>query len=75
MSIVICEGVDWTKPDNPDRRCTVFVEREPDCDPRCRENREPTGYVEKAEWAEHMSRTHEQRQCPGCGLWTIWEQR
>lgn len=32
----------------------------------------PQGYVARAEWAERMSRTHEQRQCPGCGLWNIW---
>lgn len=32
----------------------------------------PTGYVARFEWAEEMSRTHEQRQCEGCGLYKIW---
>lgn len=73
MTGIICEGVDWTRPDNPDRRCIRFGPRRPDCDPRCEEYQQPTGYVEASEWAEYMLQTHEQRQCPGCGKWTIWE--
>jgi hypothetical protein len=23
-------------------------------------------------WAEHMSKTHRQQRCPGCGLFVIW---
>lgn len=32
----------------------------------------PSGYAAWHEWAERKSRTHEQHQCPGCGLWQIW---
>lgn len=32
----------------------------------------PSGYVERAEWAEEMRKTHRQERCPGCGLWVIW---
>lgn len=35
----------------------------------------PSGYLARFEWAEEMSRTHEQRQCPGCGLYKIWMPR
>ena len=56
-------------------RCIPIAERTPDCDPRCDEHEQPTGYVDRAEWAEYMLETHVQRQCPGCGLWTIWEPR
>lgn len=35
----------------------------------------PSGYVEWHDWAERMERTHEQRQCSGCGLWKIWVRR
>lgn len=34
---------------------------------------EPTGYVAWQEWAEKMSQTHHQEQCPGCGRYTIWK--
>lgn len=34
---------------------------------------EPEGYITWHEWAEQMSKTHDQKQCPGCGLWKIWE--
>lgn len=26
-------------------------------------------------WAMQMLRTHNQKRCPGCGLWAIWEPR
>ena len=32
----------------------------------------PRGYVAWHEWAEEMSETLVQEQCPGCGLWAIW---
>ena len=74
MRAIICEGVDWTRPDNPDHHCILIdTDRTPDRDPRCDEHEQPTGYVDRAEWAEYMLQTHVQRQCPGCGLWTIWE--
>jgi hypothetical protein len=33
----------------------------------------PDGYLQRDEWMEQMSETHDQRQCRGCGLWAIWE--
>ena len=33
----------------------------------------PDGYLAWHEWAERMSKTHDQRQCKGCGLWAVWE--
>ena len=33
---------------------------------------QPAGYLAWDAWAEQMSATHDQRQCPGCKLWTIW---
>lgn len=35
----------------------------------------PRGYLEWDEWAERMEQTHTQRQCKGCGLWSVWEPR
>lgn len=34
-----------------------------------RQAREPQGYVAWHEWAEKKSKTHDQEQCPLCGLW------
>lgn len=44
----------------------------PDCEPH---TPMPSGYVARAEWFEKMARTHEPRQCGGCGLWAIWERK
>ncbi len=33
----------------------------------------PPGYLARKEWARKLSLTHTQQQCPGCGLWVIWE--
>jgi hypothetical protein len=35
----------------------------------------PEGYLAFDEWAERMSKTHRQVQCPGCGRWQIWVPR
>lgn len=35
----------------------------------------PDGYVPYFEWMRKMERTHVQRQCRGCGLWSVWEPR
>jgi hypothetical protein len=67
-AIMLCEDIG-----GKEARCIRIGHRRPDCDPRCEQQRQPTGYVDASEWGEYMSRTHEQRQCPGCGLWTIWE--
>lgn len=42
----------------------------PDCEPH---TPSPEGYVAFSEWSELMGATHTQRQCPGCGLYLIWE--
>lgn len=47
-----------------------FVPRFPErCEPH---TPQPDGYHEWYSWAEKMSETHDQRQCRGCGLWSIW---
>lgn len=41
--------------------------------PRCADHTPaPPGYLAWHEWAERMSATHEQRRCPGCGLFAVW---
>lgn len=70
MRAILCEDVGGEH-----QRCILIEPRRPECDPRCREYRQPNSYVDAAEWAEFMAETHVQRQCPGCGLWTIWEPR
>jgi hypothetical protein len=35
----------------------------------------PRSYLQWGEWAKEMERTHVQRQCKGCGLWSVWEPR
>lgn len=32
----------------------------------------PDGYLEYANWAEEMMKTHYQVKCPGCDLYEIW---
>lgn len=39
------------------------------------EDKEPSGYVAWFEWAEKLNKTHEQKQCPTCGLYTYWVPR
>jgi hypothetical protein len=68
---IICENVTGPGP----TRCIRFGPVRPGCDPRCEQYQQPTGYVEASEWAEYMLQNHDQRQCPGCGKWTIWEPR
>ena len=33
----------------------------------------PDGYIQWHHWAADMSKTHDQRKCPSCGLFAIWE--
>jgi hypothetical protein len=42
----------------------------PDCEPH---SPWPRGYIAASEYADIMMETHVQRQCKGCGLWSIWE--
>ena len=67
---ILCEDVG-----GPNRRCIPIELRRPECDPQCAEHRSPSNYVQALEWQEFMAETHVQRQCPGCGLSTIWEPR
>lgn len=32
----------------------------------------PVGYSEWHAWAEKKSKTHDQKECPECGLFSIW---
>lgn len=43
------------------------------CDSQCGAYLHPTRYIAHSAWAEEMLKTHDQIQCPGCGLWTIWK--
>jgi hypothetical protein len=36
---------------------------------------QPEGYIAWHSWAADMAKTHDQRKCPGCGLYQIWEPR
>lgn len=33
----------------------------------------PEGYIAWHAWAEDMAKTHNQRKCPDCGRYAIWE--
>lgn len=46
-----------------------------DCPDVAKHTKTPSGYVEKAEWAERKMKTHECHQCPTCGFWVIWRRR
>ena len=41
----------------------------PDCEPH---TPSPHGYVDHAEWAEEMLKTHKVRRCQGCQRFLIW---
>ena len=36
---------------------------------------EKLGYCQYLDWAEKKNKTHEQKQCPTCSYWVIWEKR
>jgi hypothetical protein len=33
----------------------------------------PDSFPQWDVWAKRMAKTHVQRQCRGCGLWSVWE--
>jgi len=33
------------------------------------------GYLQKHEWMRKMSRTHNQRKCKVCGLYSVWTKK
>jgi hypothetical protein len=39
---------------------------------KCKHTKQPIGYLAWHDWAEKKSRTHRQKRCPVCGLWSIW---
>lgn len=41
-----------------------------DCEPH---TGSPDDYFAWDAWAKRMEKTHTQRQCKGCGLWSVWE--
>lgn len=45
-----------------------------DCDlgPEFERVEQPSGYVDRATWAQVKSHTHKQKLCPRCGLWSLW---
>lgn len=43
-----------------------------ECPQKDKHTESPIELVEWSEWAWEMSKTHEQVECPGCGLWAIW---
>lgn len=47
----------------------------PDCPNAAKHTPSPVLQLHKYEWAERMMRTHDQRQCQGCGLYVIWTPR
>lgn len=47
----------------------------PDCPNAAEHTPSPRFELHKYEWAERMMRTHDQRQCDGCGLYVIWTPR
>lgn len=36
---------------------------------------QPSGYIAWHEWASRKYKTHDQIQCPVCGLYAIWVKR
>lgn len=57
------------------RRATIAlqIKNAEDCPDIEKHTACPSGYLAWHEWAEKMSKTHKQKRCPTCGLWTIWE--
>ena len=47
----------------------------PDCPNAAEHTPRPSGYGAHSDWAEAMALTHDQSQCPVCGLWMIWTRR
>jgi len=69
-NFILCEDVG-----RPEGRCITGVWGRPTtgrCDPACGRYVQPDGYIAASDWADRMLVDHDQRQCPGCGRWTIW---
>jgi ribosomal protein L37AE/L43A len=46
-----------------------------DCPDKAKHTPCPRGYIEWHDWAETMSKTHKQHQCPTCKRWSIWKRK
>lgn len=42
---------------------------------QCDHTPQPEDYLQWHDWAEHMAKTHDQRECPHCGKWAIWVEK
>jgi hypothetical protein len=57
---IICSDVNIFETPNPG--CVNVAHHEP----------WPRGYLQCSDYADKMMKTHDQSQCPHCGLWAIW---
>jgi len=55
------------------RHCLRKITAKDKKESKARYYEEPIGYLAWHEWAELMSKTYVQRECPGCGRFTLWE--
>lgn len=35
----------------------------------------PSGYIDRSDWGEKKSKTHEQIRCPKCGFYAVWTRK
>lgn len=49
-----------------------IFDRRPGCPNAAQHEPWPRGYIQASDYADEMMKTHDQAQCPGCGLWEIW---
>lgn len=50
----------------------IFEVPNPDCPNVANHEPWPRGYIQSSDYADEMEKTHNQSQCPGCGLQEIW---
>lgn len=51
----------------------IFEVPNPGCPNAAQHEPSPRGYLQSSDYADEMMKTHDQFQCPGCGLWAIWK--
>ena len=52
---------------------TTLKQKKDNCINKANHTPCPSGYLEWDKWSDKMSETHNQKRCPECGLWVIWE--
>lgn len=70
-----CVRVAGARRDKPSWLCLdddTLAVKNPDCPNASQHEPWPRGYGAASEYAEKMMETHNQSQCPSCGLWLIW---